>query len=153
MKRPVTVTIAVVLQWVAAGIATFVGLELITAAIELSDADSESAVGQAIAASGITDVSASLVVRGLLLAGAVVLGLALLRIVLAVYLARGRAWARLVITILVVLNALSGVAYLFQDAFWQGFGIIVLELVVLWLMYNPRANAFISDSTDQAVSA
>jgi len=153
MKRPVTVTIAVVLQWVAAGIATFVGLELITAAIELSDADSESAVGQAIVASGITDVSASLVVRGLLLAGTVVLGLALLRIVLAVYLARGRVWARLVITILVVLNALTGVAYLFQGAFWQGFGIIVLELVVLWLIYNPQASTFISDSTDQAVSA
>ena len=153
MKRPVTVTIAVVLQWVAAGIATFVGLELITAAIELSDADSESAVGQAIVASGITDVSASLVVRGLLLAGTVVLGLALLRIVLAVYLSRGRVWARLVITILVVLNALTGVAYLFQGAFWQGFGIIVLELVVLWLIYNPQASTFISDSTDQAVSA
>jgi len=83
----------------------------------------------------------------------VVLGLALLRIVLAVYLARGRVWARLVITILVVLNALTGVAYLFQGAFWRGFGIIVLELVVLWLIYNPQASTFISDSTDQAVSA
>jgi hypothetical protein len=144
MKRPVTLTIAVVLQWIAAGIAALVGLQLITAAIELSDKDTKSAVGQAIVGAGVTNVSASLVVQGLFIAGAVVLALAILRVILAVYLARGRNWARMVITILVVLNLLTGVAYLFQEAFWQGFGIIVLELVVLWLLFNPRSNSYIS---------
>jgi ABC-type spermidine/putrescine transport system permease subunit I len=153
MNRPVTLTIAVVLQWIAAAFAIFVGLELVTASIELSDKDTKSALGQTIAASGVTDVSASLVVRGLFIAGAVVLALAILRIVLALYLARGRNWARMVITILVVLNLLTGVAYLFQEMFWQGIGMIVLELVVLWLLFNPSASAFIADRSKQSVDA
>jgi hypothetical protein len=153
MTRPATVTIAVVLQWVAAAAAIFAGLQLITAAIELSDKDVESAVGQAITTAGVTDVSASLVVEGLLIAGAVVFALAILRIVLAVYLARGRAWARVIITILVVLNLLTGVAYLFQEAFVQAIGTFLLELVVLWLLYNPQASAFIESRTNEPISA
>ena len=38
MKRPVTLTIAVVLQWVAAVIAVFSGFDLIAAAFEMSKA-------------------------------------------------------------------------------------------------------------------
>jgi len=145
MKRPITLTIAVVLQWIAAVIATLVGLELIIAAIELSDSDTESAVGQAIARTGVNDVSSSLVVEGLFIAGALVLALALVRVIVAVYLARGRGWARAVITVMVALSLLTGVAYLFQEEFVRGLGIIVLELVVLWLLFNPRSNAFLSE--------
>jgi hypothetical protein len=148
-----TLTIVVVLQWIAAAFAVFVGLELVTASIELSDKDTKSALGQSIAASGVTDVSASLVVRGLFIAGAVVFALAIIRVVLALYLARGRNWARLVITILVALNVLTGIAYLFQELFWQGIGMIVLELVVLWLLFNPQANAFIAERSKQSVGA
>jgi hypothetical protein len=153
MKRPVSLTIAVVLQWIAAVIATLVGLELITAAIELSDRDTKSAVGQAIVTTGVNDVSSSLVVEGLFIAGAVVLALALVRVIVAVYLARGRSWARAVITIMVALNLLTGVAYLFQEEFLRGLGIIVLEAVVLWLLFNTRSSAFLSERSGAPESA
>jgi hypothetical protein len=50
----------------------------------------------------------------------------------------------MVITILVGLNLLTGVAYLFQESFVRGVGIIVLEAVVLWLLFNPRSSAYIA---------
>lgn len=144
MTRPVTLTIAVVLQWIAAAVALFAGLELITASIELSDSDTETALTRALVDTGVVDVTSSIVVRGLFIAGGVVLALAICRVILAWYLAKGRNWARMVITILVALNLLTGVAYLFQESFVQGAGIIVLELVVLWLLFNPHSSAYIA---------
>jgi len=145
MSRPVSLTIAVVLQWVAAVAALVVGLDLIASAFELSEADTKAALEQAMVTTGVTDVTGSLVVRGIFVAGAVVMGLALLRVILALYLARGRNWARLVIAILAVMQLVLGFVYLFQDQFLVGAIAIVLELVVLWLLFNARSSAFIRE--------
>lgn len=145
MSRPVSLTIAVVLQWVAALAALIAGLTMITAAFELSDDATKSALEQALSGQGVTDVTGRQIVIGVFMAGVIVVGLSLLRVILALYLARGRNWARMIITILVFLNILAGVAYLFQEDFWRGIPTIVLELVVLWLLFNARSNAFISE--------
>ena len=140
-----TLTIAVVLQWIAAVLALLLGLQLVTAAFELSGADTESAVDKVLVAQGITDVPQARVVLAVFMAGILVMAIALLRVVLALYLARGRGWARVIITVLVALNLLGGVAYLFQAAFWQAGATILLELVVLWLLYNPASSAYFAD--------
>jgi len=140
-----TLTIAVVLQWIAALLALLLGLQLVTAAFELSASETESAVDKVLVAQGITDVPQSRVVLAVFMAGIIVMAIAFLRVVLALYLARGRGWARTLITVLVALSMLAGVAYLFQAAFWQAGAIIVLDLVVLWLMFNPASSAFIAD--------
>jgi len=140
-----TLTIAVVLQWIAALLALLLGLQLVTAAFELSASETESAVDKVLVAQGITDVPQARVVLAVFMAGILVMAIALLRVVLALYLGRGRGWARVIITVLVALNLLGGVAYLFQAAFWQAGAIIVLDLVVLWLMFNPASSAFIAD--------
>ena len=145
MRRPMTLTIAVVLQWIAALLALLLGLQLVTAAFELSGADTESAVEKVLVAQGITDVPQARVVLAVFMAGIIIMAIAFLRVVLALYLARGRGWARVIITVLVGLNILGGVAYLFQAAFWQGAAIIGLELIVLWLLYNPASSAFIAE--------
>jgi hypothetical protein len=151
MSRPVSLTIAVVLQWIAAVGALLVGFDLFMSALELSDAATKSALTNAMSDTGVTDVAASQIVFGVAIAGVFVLAIAVLRVILAVYLARGRSWARTVIAVLVVLNILAGVAYLFQEEFWRGIPTIALELVVLWLLFNGRSSAFIRErSTESA---
>jgi hypothetical protein len=145
MSRPVTLTIAVLLQWVAGVAALLVGFDLLMSALELSNASTKSALDEAMTSHGVTDVSASQVVFGMAVAGIFVLAIAILRVILAVYLGRGRSWARMVISVLVVLNMLAGVAYLFQEEFWRGVPTICLELVVLWLLFNARSSAFIAE--------
>lgn len=143
MSRPVSLTIAVVLQWVAAVGALIVGLDLIASAFELSDPETKASLEQAMVSTGVTDVGASLVVRGIFVAGAIVMGLALLRVILALYLARGRNWARLVIAILALLQLVIGAVYLFQEQIVLGSLAIALEVAVLWMLFNAKSSAFI----------
>ncbi|MBK9739123.1 MAG: hypothetical protein IPO93_06365 [Actinobacteria bacterium] len=145
MSRPVSLTIAVVLQWVAGIGALIVGLDLIASAFELSDPDTKASLEQAMVSTGVTDVGASLVVRGIFMAGAVVVGLALLRVILALYLARGRNWARLVIAILALVQLIIGVVYLFQEQIVFGSLAIALEVAVLWMLFNAKSSAFIRE--------
>jgi hypothetical protein len=145
MSRPVSLTIAVVLQWIAAVGALLVGFDLFMSALELSDAATKSALTKAMSDTGVTDVAASQIVFGVAIAGVFVLAIAVLRVILAVYLARGRSWARTVIAVLVVLNILAGVAYLFQEEFWRGIPTIALEFIVLWLLFNGQSSAFIRE--------
>jgi hypothetical protein len=54
-------------------------------------------------------------------------------------------WARILVAILEVLQIAGGVYLLFtwNGAYlWQGVWQIVVALVVLWLLFNPRADAF-----------
>lgn len=145
MSRPVSLTIAVVLQWVAAVGALLAGLDLATSAIALSGEGTKSALEQAMIGQGVSDVSGRQLVIGVFMAGMLVIALALVRVILAVYLGRGRNWARVVITVLVAFNLLSGVAYLFQDEQWRAVPTILLEVVILWLLYNSRSSAFIRE--------
>ena len=150
MSRPITLTIAVILQWVAGVAALLVGFDLLMSALELSDASTKSALEEAMTSQGVTDVSASQVVFGVAVAGVLVLAIAILRVILAVYLGRGRSWARTVVSVLVVLNMLAGIAYLFQEEFWRGIPTVVLEIVVIWLLFNDRSTAFIRERSGSA---
>ena len=85
-------------------------------------------------------MTATDVVSATLIAGILLFMIAVLRVILAVYLGRGLSWARMIITVLVIMNLLAGVAYVFQDDFWRGLPTIGLELVVLWLLYNESSN-------------
>ncbi len=62
----------------------------------------------------------------------------------AVYLARGRSWARIVVAILVLISLVGGVGYLFQGYLVQATLSIAVDLVVLWLLFNARSSAYIT---------
>ena len=114
MKRPVTLTIAVVLQWVAAVIAVIAGFDLIAAAMEMSQAGVATQVEAALVNQGIIDVTGEFVVVGVFVAGVLLIAIAFVRVMVAVYLARGRNWARIVVAMLVLISLAGGVGYLFQ---------------------------------------
>lgn len=144
MKRPVTLTIAVVLQWVAAVIAVIAGFDLIAAAIEMSQAGVATQVEAALVNQGIIDISGQFVVVGVLVAGVLLIAIAFVRVMVAVYLARGRHWARIVVAILVFISLAGGVGYLFQGYFVQAALAIGVDLLVLWLLFNSSSSAYIA---------
>lgn len=148
MSRPLTLTIAVVLQWIAAVITLLAGLDLFMSALRISTAATELALENAERLNGITDVSGSQIVAGVMTAGIFLIAIAIVRVILALYLGRGRNWARMVITGLVLLNALSAIAYLFQEEFWRGLPALALEVVILWFMFNRDSNAYIAQQSN-----
>lgn len=150
MKRPVTLTIAVVLQWVAAVIAVIAGFDLIAAALEMSQAGVATQVEAALVNQGILDVSGEFVVVGVFVAGVLLIAIAFVRVMVAVYLARGRNWARIVVAVLVLISLAGGVSYLFQGYFVQAALAIGVDLVVLWLLFNTRSGAYIKARSAEA---
>lgn len=145
MRRPVSLTIAVVLQWVAAVIAVITAFDLIAAAYEMSRDGVADQIEGALVNQGVVDVSGHVVVVGVFVAGVLLLAIAFLRVMVAVYLARGRSWARIVVAVLVAISLVSGFAYLFQGFLLRFSLTVVVDLVVLWLMFNASSSAYIRE--------
>ena len=145
MKRPISLTIAVALQWAAAVVAIFAGFDLVAAAYEMSNEGVAQQIEGALVGQGIVDVSGSRVVVAVFVAGVLLLAIALVRVMVAVYLARGRTWARTVIAVLVAISLIGGVSYLFQGFVLLAFLTVSIDVIVLWLMYNERSSAFIRE--------
>ena len=82
-------------------------LDLIAAAIEMSQAGVATQVEAALVNQGIIDISGQFVVVGVLVAGVLLIAIAFVRVMVAVYLARGRHWARIVVAIYAATIGLS----------------------------------------------
>jgi hypothetical protein len=145
MKRPVTLTIAVVLQWFAAVVAVITGFDLIADAYEMSKEGVATQIEAALVNQGIIDVSGTLLVDAVFVAGALILALAFVRVMVAVYLGRGRSWARIVVAVLTAISLVGGFAFLFQGYLMRSLLTVVTDLVVLWLLFNARSSAFIAE--------
>ena len=142
MKRPVSITIVVVLQWVAAIVAVIGGFDLIAAAYEMRQNGVATQIEGALVNQGIIDVSGKTVVVGVFVAGVLLLAIAFVRVMVAIYLARGRGWARIVVAVFALVNLAAGLAYLFEGMWLQAVGIVVIELLVLYLLFNAQSSAF-----------
>jgi hypothetical protein len=141
-KRPVTVTIAVVLQWIAAVIAIISGFDLIAAAFEMRRSGVATQLEAALVNQGIVDVPGSAIVVAVFAAGTLLLAIAVVRVMVALYLARGRNWARIVVAVFVLINMAGGLAYLFEGYWVHALTVVVIEALVLWLLFNHRSNEF-----------
>ncbi len=99
-----------------------------------------------LAGQGVDDIAGSLIVIGVFSAGLLVTAIAVLRVMAAYYLGKGRSWARVIVTVLVGLNIVGGLAYLFQGYLLRSALTIPLELLMLWLMFNASSSAYIKRS-------
>ena len=150
MKRPISLTIAVILQWVAAVVSIISALDLIGAAFEMRQEGVALQIEGALVNQGIVDIPGSAVVTGVFLAGVLLLAIAFIRVMVAVYLARGRNWARIVVALIVVVNMAGGLASLFEGYWVRALVVVALEAVVLWLLFNARSSAFIASRSGSA---
>ena len=142
MKRPVSITIVVVLQWISAIVAVIGGFDLIAAAYEMRQNGVATQIEGALVNQGIVDVSGRTVVVGVFVAGILLLAIAFVRVMVAVYLARGRGWARIVVVVFALVNLAAGLAYLFEGMWLQAVVVAVVELLVLYLLFNAQSSAF-----------
>jgi hypothetical protein len=149
MTRPFSLTIAVVLQWVAAILGAIAGLFLLGGAGAMASSEVRDELNRALAENGYESITAATLAWGVLAAGVFAILISVLRVIVAISLGRGHNWARILITVFLVLNLFSAVFELFQGggAFWRGAGTIVVEVVIMWLMWNRSSSAYISAMT------
>lgn len=145
MTRPVSLTIAVILQWVAAVVGLVGGLDLIAAAFSMARLGVPEKLEQALRSEGITDIAGSLLVLGVFLAGAAIALLAVVRVLVSVYVWRGRSWARIVLGVLIAINIVGGFAYLFEGYVMRMLLTVPVDILVLWLLFNAPSSAFIAE--------
>lgn len=147
VKVPGGLLVAAILQWVAAVVGVLSGLTLVVAGISLSGSDAEADIHSTLVEQGIGDINGSTISAGIVLAGLLLILIALMRVVVSVFLLRGRAWARIVLALIVLLSLVGGIAYLFNEEIIRGLLTIAIEAVVLYLLFNARSSAYIRRSS------
>jgi hypothetical protein len=147
MKRPWPLTTAVVLQWVAAVAAVISAFDLMAAAYEMHRDDVATQIEGALVNQGIVDIPGSTVVNGVFVAGVLLLAIAFVRVMVAVYLGRGRDWARLVVAVFACINLVGGLGFLLQGEWVRAVVVVVIEAAILWLLFNARSSEYIREQS------
>lgn len=148
-----TLTIAVVLQWIAAVISIIAAVGLILGALATLDSGVRDQINSALSSEGITEISAGAITGGVFVAGLVVAAIAVIRVIVAFSLARGHNWARILISVFAVLSLLGGIGTLFSGQWLTAIVTIVVELVILWLLWNSSSSAYIKLKTAERALA
>ena len=152
MSRPITLTIAVILQWIAAIFMIIAGVGLMISGIATLNSSVRDQINDVLDQEGISGVSPGVISAGVLIAGLVVLGIAVIRVIVAVSLARGHNWARILITVFVVLNLLGAIGALIGGQ-WISLISIAIEVIILWLLWNSSSSAYIKVKTAERAVA
>ena len=148
-----TLTIAVILQWIAAIISIIAAVGLILGAFATLNSDVRDEINNALSSEGVTGISAGAISGGVFIAGLVVAAIAVIRVIVAMSLARGHNWARILISVFAILSLLGGIGTLLGGNWLTGIVSIVVEVVILWLMWNSSSSAYIKVKTAERAVA
>ena len=148
-----TLTIAVILQWIAAIISIIAAVGLILGAVATLDSGVRDEINNALTSEGVTGISAGAITGGVFVAGLVVAAIAVIRVIVAMSLARGHNWARILISVFAILSLLGGIGTLIGGNWLTGIATIVVEVIILWLMWNSSSSAYIKLKTAERALA
>jgi hypothetical protein len=148
-----TLTIAVILQWIAAIISIIAAVGLILGAFATLNSDVRDEINNALSSEGVTGISAGAISGGVFIAGLVVAAIAVIRVIVAMSLARGHNWARILISVFAILSLLGGIGTLLGGNWLTGIVTIAVEVVILWLMWNSSSSAYIKVKTAERAVA
>ena len=148
-----TLTIAVILQWIAAIISIIAAVGLILGAFATLNSDVRDEINNALSSEGVTGISAGAISGGVFIAGLVVAAIAVIRVIVAMSLARGHNWARILISVFAILSLLGGIDTLLGGNWLTGIVTIAVEVVILWLMWNSSSSAYIKVKTAERAVA
>ncbi|MDP1878561.1 MAG: hypothetical protein Q8M17_13515 [Actinomycetota bacterium] len=146
MSRPVSITLAVILQWIGAVYVLILGFDLLAAGVGMTRTGIAAELEATLVEQGITDLSGSIVVVSMILAGALMCAIALVRMVVSAYLWQGREWSRMLLTVLIALNVIGALAYLVQGEWLRAVGAFVIDALMLYLMFNTQSSDFIAQA-------
>ena len=148
-----SLTIAVVLQWIAAVFYVIAGVGILLSGFATLNSNVRDEISGVLDQEGISNVSTGAITAGVFISGLVVIGIAVIRVIVAMSLGKGHNWARILITVFVVLGLLSSIGALFGGQ-WVALVSIAFEVVILWLLWNASSSAYIKFKTaERAVAA
>lgn len=148
-----SLTIAVLLQWIAAIISIVGAFFLIVGALATLDSGAREEINRALESEGITEISAGAITGGVFIAGLVVAAIAVIRVIVAMSLARGHNWARILISVFAILSLLGGIGTLLGGNWLTGIATLVVEVIILWLLWNSSSSAYIKLKTAERALA
>lgn len=143
MKRPASLTIVVVLQWISAIIGIVGGVIVMISAFAVTNDAVREAIDNALDQEGVTGVTARTLTLGIIATGLITVVVGVVRAIIARSLGRGKNWARVLLTVLGVLNLISAVLALFGENWAASAVTIAIEVIILWLMWNAKSSAYI----------
>ncbi|MFM9135043.1 MAG: hypothetical protein ACKOT0_06370 [bacterium] len=148
MTRPVSVTIAMILVWIGAILMLLNVIGVIALAFGFRDPEIQKEIESALVANGLSENAENYFTFALWTAAAIMLISGIVRIVLAIYLGRGYNWARIVITIFVVIGFIASLSTIFSGGWNILAGLIgcLIEVIILGLLWNARASVWFRDS-------
>ena len=153
MKRPASLTTAVVLQWISAIAGLWIGGIFLLGSLAMFDPDARVKIADALKEAGVTGIDPSMVVIAFMLLAVLIIAISIVRLIIAVALGRGRNWSRVVITVFSALSLAGAVGQVFGGEWITGAISIVIELAILWLMWNAASSAYINaKSAEHAAS-
>jgi hypothetical protein len=153
MNRPITLTIAVVLQWISAILGLFAGFTLFLGSLATLNDEVRGEIEKVLAEADVTQISASAIGWGVAVAGLLTIGISIIRVIVAVSLGRGHNWARILITVIVILGIIGGIGGLLGGQWVTSIVSVVLELVILWLLWNSKSSEYIKFKTAERTIA
>jgi len=158
MKRPFTLSLSVFLNWIVALLGAFGGLLFLAGGWAMFEPSTQQQVEAALTQENIVlpeGVTTQTIAVGVLSVGLIALLLAVIRIVITVSLAKGHRWARGVLTLLALIAMITGGLEIWQGQplLWRGVAVVVLEVFVLWLMWNGKSSAYFAHRTGQRAVA
>ena len=153
MSRPITLTIAVVLQWIAAILGLIGGVTLFLGSLATLNNEVRAEIEKVLAEADVTTISASTIGWGVAVAGLLTIGISVIRIIVAVSLGRGHNWARILISVIAILSLIGAIGQLFGGHWLTGIVGAVVELIILWLLWNSKSSEFIKIRTAERTIA
>jgi len=148
MTRPASITIAMVLVWIGAILIILNAIGVVTLAFGFRDPAIQQAVEDTLVNNGLDKNAENYFNFALWTAAAIMLISGVVRIILAIYLGRGYNWARVVITIFVVIGFIASLSTIFSGGWNILAGLLgcLVEVIILGLLWNARASVWFRDS-------
>ena len=147
MKRPVSLTIAVVLQWIAAVTGLWVGSIMMIGSLAIFDQNARDEISKVLSEADVTNIDPAMVGMAFLVFSLLIVVVSIIRLIIAIALGRGRSWARIVLTVLSALSLAGAIGQVFGGELLTGLISAVIEVVILWLLWNSASSAYIKART------
>lgn len=148
--RPPSVTIVVVLLWISFALILVSAIAAFFAGTGLSAAGNEEQIAEELRALDLPASWAPAVGPIFLVIGGVLLVLALIQALFAVFISKGSNVARILLTVILVIRLVTSILGMFTASGNINilFGTVLsvgLDIVILFLLYNAQANSFFTD--------
>jgi len=153
MNRPASLTIAVVLQWIAAIAGLWAGSILMVGSLAIFDESARDEIAKALSEAGVTGIDPGMVGMAFLVFSLLIVVVSIVRLIIAIALGKGRSWARIVLTVLSALSLAGAIGQVFGGELLTGPISAVIEIVILWLLWNSASSAYIKARTAEHAAA